>query len=188
MQFRIVLLGALLLAAGVLSYSAIPTINRTQTMTSQNIMRETLSVTGGESRLVSKNINTTSAQSANLSFNVTVTNTSGAPSLVEVQVFTRNSTSSCIGSNPSTYLIRKVVSNESWRVPIPRTGAYCFVFNNESSTYDKFVSAYARLELWSEHVTVSRGGSANMAGLGVGAFGFLVLMYGVTRKTVIPWE
>ena len=188
MRFGIVLLGALLLAAGVLSYSAIPTIHRTQTITTQDIIQENLSVTGGESRIASKNINITAAQTANLRFDVTVTNTSGSPSLLEVRVFLRNSTDSCIGSDPSAYLIRKVVSSESLSVSIPKTGAYCFIFYNESSTSDKLVSAYARLELWSERVTISRNGSANMAGLGVGAFGFLVLVYGVTRKTVIPWE
>ena len=80
------------------------------------------------------------------------------------------------------------VSNETLLVPVNSTGTYCFVFDNEDYSTSKTASVSAFLDTRSEQVVVAKDGGANMTGLGLGAFGVLVLLYGVARKTVIPWE
>jgi len=39
-----------------------------------------------------------------------------------------------------------------------------------------------------EKVLIARDGSANTVGLGLGALGLVVVIYGYSRKSIIPWE
>lgn len=185
MQFKLVLLGALLLTAGLIAYSAIPNVQRSPILTRQDIMTEQLSILAGEFRAIPRNITTASTDQNELRVNITVTGRSGELASLLFQVFPGNNSLSCPIIHPQDYL---VVSNESLAIPADKAGTYCFIFYNESDESNKTISISAILHRRSEQILVSRNGSFNMAGLGVGTLGFLVFVYGVTRKTVIPWE
>ncbi|HLE65238.1 MAG TPA: hypothetical protein VI816_03820 [Candidatus Bathyarchaeia archaeon] len=188
MQFRIVLLGVALLVVGLVSYSSIPNIHRTPVLTTQSIMGENLSIIAGSSVTVPRNITISQGKQNDLRINITVTAQSGELATLRFQVFPRNNSMSCSTTQPTSFLVSQKVSNETLLVPMNSTGTYCFIFDNEDYPTSKTASVSAFLDTRSEQVRVAKDGGANTAGLGLGAFGFLVLLYGVTRKTVIPWE
>jgi len=188
MQFRLVLLGALLLTAGLIAYSAIPNVQRSPVLTRQNIMGENLSIPANRSYVISENVLVTSSDQSKMILNLTVMGQPGELGEIGLMVFPRNDSLSCVTTRPQDFLVNQKVSNATLVVPVENAGAYCFIFDNESYVSDKTAYVSVILEKRSEQVSVSRNGSVNMAGLGVGAFGFLVFIYGVARKTVIPWE
>jgi len=188
MQFRLVLLGALLLTAGLIGYSAIPHVQRSPVLTKQDIRGGDLSIPANSSYVFYEKMAVTPGEQSRMVMNLTVMAPQGELAEIGLMVFLRNDTLSCVTTRPQTYLVNQKVSNVSLTVPVENSGNYCFVLDNESHLTDKTASTYVVLEKRSEQVLVSRNGSANMAGLGVGAFGFLVLVYGVARRTVIPWE
>ncbi len=156
-------------------------------------MREDFSVPIGESRVVTKNITATPGDQNQLKINISITAQSGAPSSMKFQVFLRETSDPCVETRSRNYLTNTYVSNQSLSLAVNSTGTYCFIFQNEPpesevSTPSKLVSVFISLERRSEQISTSKNGSANIAGLGVSAFGFLMFAYGVTRKTVIPWE
>jgi hypothetical protein len=188
MQFRLVLLGALLLTAGLIAYSAIPNVQRSPILTEQYIIEEDLSLPANRSYVIAENIAIANGERSEMILNLTVMAPQGELAEIGLMVFLRNETLSCFTTRPQTYLLNQKVSNVTLTVPVESSGSYCFILDNESHFTDKTASIYVVLEKRSEQVLVSRNGSANVAGLGVGAFGFLVFVYGVARKTVIPWE
>ncbi len=173
------------MVVGLISYSSIPNIHRTPVLTTQSIMAENLSIIAGSSVTVPRNITISQDKQNELRINITVTAQSGEPATLRFQVFPRNNSTSCSTTQPTSFLVSR---NVSLLVPMNSTGTYCFIFDNLDYPTSKtaFVSIF--LDTWSEKVLVTKDGGANTAGLGLGAFGFLVLLYGVTRKTVIPWE
>jgi hypothetical protein len=52
----------------------------------------------------------------------------------------------------------------------------------------KNIDISARVSGTAQEVLVARDGTANTAGLGLGALGLGVALYGCSRKTIIPWE
>ena len=188
MQFRLVLLGVVLLIVGLVAYSSIPNVHRTSVLTTQSIMAENLSVMAQRSEVILKNITVFQGGQNDLRINITVTAQSGELATLRFQVFPRNNSMSCSTTQPTSFLVSQEVSNETLLVPMNSTGTYCFIFDNEDYPSNKTVSVSAFLDTRSEQVLVAKDGGANTAGLGLGAFGFLVLVYGGTRKTVIPWE
>lgn len=190
MQFRLVMLGALLLTAGLIAYSAIPNVQRSPIVTTQDVMSEHFSILANSSVTLSRYVAAAGEQNKVI-MNITVTGQQGEFEKIGLMIFLRNDSFLCETTRPQSYLVNQNVSNETLIVPVENAGTYCFVFvNNPNEQYvsSKAASVSAVLEKRSEQVSVSRNGSANMAGLGVGAFGFLVFVYGVARKTVIPWE
>ncbi len=188
MQFRLVILGVALLVVGLVAYSSIPNVHRTPVLITQSIMAEDLSIKAGWSETVAKNITIFEDKQNDLRVNITVTAQSGELATLMFQVFPRNNSMSCSTTQPTSFLVSQKVSNETLLVPMNSTGTYCFIFDNEDYPTSKTASVSAFLDTRSEQVLVAKDGGANTAGLGLGAFGFLVLLYGVTRKTVIPWE
>ncbi len=193
MQLRLVSLGVLLLTVGLVAYSVIPNVQRIPILSREDVIREGFSIPMGESRIVTKNITATPGEQTQLTINISVTAQPGGLSSMKLQVFLRETSDPCVETSPKNYLTNKYVSNQSLSISVNSTGTYCFVFQNEPTenellTPRKLVSVFVSLERRSEQILVSRNGGANVAGLGVGAFGFLVFAYGVTRKTVIPWE
>ena len=188
MQFRLVLLGALLLTAGLIGYSAIPHIQRNPILTKQDVRGGDLSIPANSSYVFYEKMAVTPGEQSRMVMNLTVMAPQGELAEIGLMVFLRNDTLSCFTTRPQTYLMNQKVSNVTLTIPVENSGSYCFILDNESHLTDKTASIYVALEKRSEQVLVSRNGSANMAGLGVGAFGFLVFVYGVARKPVIPWE
>jgi hypothetical protein len=62
------------------------------------------------------------------------------------------------------------------------------VFDNQNSQTLKNIDISVRAFGTTEQVLVARDGSANTAGLGLGALGLAVALYGYSRKSIIPWE
>ncbi len=189
MQFKLVILGVVLLVVGLAAYSSIPNVHRTPVLTTQSIMaRDHLEVEAGSSETFPTNITIFQDKQNDLRVNITVTAQSGDPVLT-FHVFLRNNSMSCSTTRPTSFLVSHKFSNETLLlVPMNTTGTYCFIFDNEDYPTSKTASVSAFLDTRSEQVLVAKDGGANTAGLGLGVLGFLVLLYGVTRKTVIPWE
>ncbi len=193
MQLRLVSLGVLLLTAGLVAYLVIPSVQRIPVVAKEDVMTENFSIPMGESRVVTKNITATPSEQIQLKIRINVTAQSGGLSSMKLQVFLRETADPCVETSPRNYLMNKYVSNQSLSIAIITRGTYCVIFQNEPSmnepfTPRKLVSVFAYLERRSEQILVSKNGAANMTGLGITALGFLVFAYGITRKTVIPWE
>ncbi len=187
MQFRLVILGVALLVVGLVAYSSIPNVHRTPVLTTQSIMaEENLSIIAGSSVTVQRNITILQGKQNDLRVNITVTETqSGELATLRFQVFLPNNAMSCSTTQPRSFLVSQ---NVSLLVPMNSTGKYCFIFDNLDYPTSKTASVSVFLDTRSEKVLVTKDGGANTAGLGLGAFGVLVLLYGAARKTVIPWE
>ena len=189
MEYKLVVLGIVLLLVGLVAYSSIPNVQRTPVLTTQSILGpDAVHVMGGRSEVIAKNITVFQGKQNDLKVNVTVTTESGELGSLRFLVFPRNNSFSCTTSRPVIFLLDRAVSNETLLAPVNTTGAYCFVFDNEDYPTSKVASVIASLDTRSEKVSVTKDGGANMAGLGLGALGFLLALYGVTRKAVIPWE
>ena len=188
MQFRLVLLGALLLTAGLIGYSAIPHVQRSPIVTSQSVVSEYLKIPANGSVEMSRYVAAVDGEQNKMIMNVTVTGQPGEFEKIGLLIFLENESFSCFSTLPQNFVVNQNVSNGSLTFSVENAGTYCFIFVNNPNEQLVSASVSAVLERRSEQVSVSRNGSANMAGLGVGAFGFLVLVYGVARKTVIPWE
>ena len=173
---------------GFLAYSAVPNIHRTMVLESRIVMSpENIPIRNGS--VVIRDLSL-QASSNELETNITMIAQHGDLSPLRLQLFLRNSSASCTYSLPKVFLVNQDVANQSLTVPIQTSGSYCLVFDNDRSqlAMTKNVTAVATLHSRSEKTTTTNDGGVNMAGLGLGAFGFLVVVYGVSRKAVIPWE
>ncbi len=189
MQPKLVLLGALLLLVGLVTYTSVPNIHRTPLLTSQTVIGpESIPVPSQGSVEILRNVTVTQVNQTKLKVNITITGHPGGVSSLILQIFLKNDTRACSNTPPTSFLVNQDVSNQSFSIPMKASGSYCFVFNNENSQIAKTVSISASLLTASEEILIAKDGSVNVAGLGLGAFGFLVVLYGASRKTIIPWE
>jgi hypothetical protein len=188
LQFKLVLLGAILLTVGLLAYSLVPNTHRTPVVTLQPVEgSQILQVPASTTLENARNVTILQGQDNLLLANITITNPSGTLSSLHFQLLASNSTNPC-DSTGSKLLADRDVSNNSLTIPMTRSGAYCFVFDNVSSSTAKVVKATTIVQSSFIQVQVSNDGTANMAGVAMAAFGFLVALAGFARKTVIPWE
>ena len=188
MQFKLVLFGGILLVAGLLAYMAIPNVHTASILQTLPLPSSAIQVPPGGLVEVVQNLSLVSGRQNSLIVNLTLVSNPGQASGVLFQVFQKNQTRSCLDSRPQAYLVNQEVSNQSLRVPVSSSGPYCFVFDNEGSPAAKTVQIATSISSNYELVTVSNDGEMNIMGLGAGALGFLILVGGLLRKTVIPWE
>ena len=121
--------------------------------------------------------------------NLTVSGPNGTGSSIHFQLLNMNRSLTCSASpRAATVLIDQVVSNQSFIIPLNMTGTFCFIFDNQASQQTKAIDISSRVSGTAVKVLIARDGSANTAGLGLGALGLVVAVYGYSRKTVIPWE
>ncbi|HEY4822846.1 MAG TPA: hypothetical protein VIH83_04075, partial [Candidatus Bathyarchaeia archaeon] len=113
MQFKLVILGVVLLVVGLAAYSSIPNVHRTPVLTTQSIMAENLSIIAGSSVTVPKNITIPQGKQNELRVNITVTAQSGELATLKFQVFPRNNSMSCSTTQPTSFLVSQEVSNET---------------------------------------------------------------------------
>ncbi len=136
-----------------------------------------------------RNITASSGMNNELRVNVTVSEPGLGASSIHFELLAMNNSQSCSPSpRPPTVLVDQTVSNKSFNVPLIATGTYCFVFDNQGSQPLKNISISARAFGTTQKILIARDGSANTAGLGLGALGLVVVIYGYSRKSIIPWE
>ena len=184
-------LGLALLITGLVAYASIPSVHTTPLMRAQDVwVQGQFPVQGGSLVEQPRNVTIFPGMSNELRTNLTVIGPNGAMSSIHFQLLGMNRSSTC-SSSPQvpSILMDRIVSNQSFFVvPLNMTGTYCFVFDNQASQQVKNIDISARVSGAAVQVQVARDGSANTAGLGLGAIGLLVAVYGYSRKTIIPWE
>jgi len=136
-----------------------------------------------------RNITAFSGMNNELRVNVTVSEPGVGLSNIHFQLLAMNNTQSCYPPpHPPTVLVDQTISNKSFNIPLREAGTYCFVFDNQGPQPSKTVNISARVLGSTEKVLIARDGSANTVGLGLGALGLVVVIYGYSRKSTIPWE
>jgi hypothetical protein len=190
MQFKLVAFGIALLIIGLVAYTSIPTVHTTPIVNEQNVwVQNGIPIQADGFVGQRKNITIFPSMSNELQANVTVSAPNGGAPSIHFELLGMNNTTSCaLSSRPSAILVNQTVSNQSLNIPLNATGTYCFVFDNQGSQTLKNIDISARVSGTTEQVIVARDGSANTAGLGLGALGLAVALYGFSRKTIIPWE
>ena len=179
-----------MLIVGLVAYASIPAVHTTPVVNVQNVwVQNGFPVQAGSLVEQPKNITIFSGMKNELRANLTISEPQGVASSIHFELFGMNKSQSCSpSSRPPAVLIDQLVSNQSFNVPLNETGTYCFVFDNHSSQKLKSIDISARVSGTTELVLVARDGSANTAGLGLGALGLVVALYGYSRKNIIPWE
>ena len=178
-----------MLIVGLITYASIPSVHTTPVVNAQNLwVQNAFPVQAKSFAGQSKNITLFSGMNNELQINLTVSESNGVASAVRFELLGMNNSQSCSpSSRPPVVLIDQLVSNQSFNIPFSATGSYCFGFDNSSQTL-KNIDISARVVGTTEQIIVARDGSANTAGLGLGAVGLVVALYGCSRKSVIPWE
>ena len=184
-------IGLLMLTLGLVIYSSIPNIHNTQTISARELSGPKQEVVPG-GVVLTRPLNVTLDVGGNprMIVNVTVKPTSGEGlSQLDIRISNKANKNSCVSAEPpSDCLYEKTVSNASIEVPLNTSGSYYFVLDNTPSSQEKIVS-YAisiKLDMTGEYAT--HDGPANWLGLSLGAIGTLGVVYGLSRKTIVPWE
>ncbi|SRR5712691_519765 len=190
MQFRLVAFGLALLIIGLVTYASIPAIHTTPVVNVQNVwVQNGFPVQARTLVEQQRNITIFPNMNNELWANLTVSEPPGIASSVHFELLGMNRSQSCsLSSRPPTVLVDQLVSKRSFNIPLNVTGAYCFVFDNLNSQTVKNIDISAGVSGATEQVLVARDGSANTVGLGLGALGLAVALYGYSRKSIIPWE
>ena len=179
-----------MLIVGLVTYASIPSVHTTPLVNEQNVwVQNGFPIQASSLVEQPKNITVFSGMDNHLTVNLTVSEPRGAVSSVHFELLGMNKSQSCSPtSRPPMVLIDQFATNQSFNIPLNATGTYCFVFDNQSSPTLKNVDISARIFGTTEQVLVARDGSANTAGLGLGAVGLVVAIYGCSRRSIIPWE
>jgi len=191
MRLLHVLIGLLILTMGFAVYFFVPNIHDTQTISTRDLSGPKQEVVPG-GVVLTRPLNVTIDESGNprMVVNVTVKPRSGEGlSQLDIRISNAANKNSCvIAEPPSGCIYEKPVSNSTIEVPLKSSGSYYFVLDNTPSPEEKLVSytVSVRRDVTGEYVT--HDGPANWLGLSLGGVGTLVVVYGLTRKTIIPWE
>ena len=179
-----------MLIVGLITYASVPAMHTTPVVNEQNVWIQNGFPIQPNTRVGQpKNITVFSDMNNELRANVTVSEPDVGASAIHFEFLVMNNSKSCTPSPiPPTVLVDQTVSNRSFNIPISATGTYCFVFDNQGPQPLKNIDISARVSGTTNHVVVGRDGSANTAGLGLGAVGLAVALYGYSRKSIIPWE
>ena len=189
MQFKLVLLGAVLLALGLIAYSTIPNVHTTPILQTIPLPPSNpIQLPPGGVVEVPQNLSVVDTRQNTLLMNLTVVSSPGQSNTILFQVFRNNETRSCLDTTQRSYIFNREVTNGSFQASVRESGKYCFVFDNEASMSVKTIILETSISSNFEQVQVTNDGQMNLIGLVTGAFGFLVLVAGALRKTIIPWE
>jgi hypothetical protein len=178
------------MVVGLVAYALVPAVHTTPVVNEQKVwVQDGFPVQAGSLVEQPKSINVSSGMNNELRLNVTVSKSGAGPSSIHFELLAMNNSQSCSPSpHPPTILVDQTISNKSFNIPLNVTGTYCFVFDNQGAQPLKNINISARAVGTTQNVTIARDGTANTAGLGLGALGLVVTLYGYSRKTVIPWE
>jgi hypothetical protein len=181
--------GLALLVIGLVAYASIPTIHTTPIVNEQSVWtQEGILVQGQGLYETPRNITMFPGANNTLHVNVTQLQPTGS-SPIRFKLYELNKSQTCPATGESPVLIDRSLSDrQPFNLTLTSGGTYCFVFDNQDSQSPSSIDVSAWVSSQSDQVVVSRDGSANTAGLGLGALGLAVALYGYSRKTVIPWE
>ncbi len=191
MKFTLLLTGIVLLIIGLLGYSLIPNIHTIPVQTNRSVIdQKAISIDSFSLLETPRNVTITPGRQNELRINITVSLETGEPSSLQFKLFTKDRSENCMSvDQPSGCLINRSVSNATtFTLPMNASNTYYFGFDNTGSSSTKKVIYSASLFANSVQTIVTKDGSLNFLGLGLGAIGLLVALYGASRKTVIPWE
>jgi hypothetical protein len=176
---------------GLVTYASIPTVHTSPVFDEQNVWVENGFPIQANSRVEQpRNVSGFSGMNNEFQANVTVSEPGIGLSVIRFELLAMNNSRSCSAyPRLPTILVNQTVTNSgSFNFPLRTVGTYCFVFDNQGSQSSKTVNISARVSGNTEKVLIARDGTANNAGLGLGALGLLVVLYGYSRRTIIPWE
>lgn len=191
MRLTFVLAGIVLLTVGLLAYATIPTIHTIPVQSSQNITGPKAVPVAAYflSQTPPENVTIFPGKQNELRINITVALQTGALATIQLKLYTKDKAPYCTSPDqPTGCLINKRVSSETFIVPVNASNTYYLVFDNAGSASPKNVMFSLFLFGNSFQTIITKDGSVNFVGLGLGAIGLLVALYGASRKTVIPWE
>lgn len=189
MQFKLVVLGAFLLSGGLIAYTTIPNVHTTPILQTLPLpTSDPFQIPAGSVLEVPQNLSVVTTRHNTLLMNLTIFSAPGQSSSLLFQVFQKNETRSCPNTYERAYIFNQEVTNGSFRASIPSSGQYCFVFDNGSSIGAKTILLATAISSNFERIQVANDGEMNFVGLVAGALGFLILVAGFMKKTVIPWE
>lgn len=190
MKFSLVLSGIVLLAIGLVVYSAILTVHDVPIQTTQTLFRDReISLSSFSSAQTPENVSIVQGKNNDLVIKITVSLWTGTLSSTQLKVFTVDKFQSCMASpQPSGCLVSRTVSNSTLTIPVTASSTYYFGFDNTSSNSSKTISFSASLSVSSTDKVVARDSGWSIAGLGVATVGLFVALLGAASKTVIPWE
>ena len=179
-----------LLIVGLVTYASIPSVHTTPVTTVQNVwVQRAFPIQAGSLVEQPKNVTVFSGMDNSIWANLTVSGPQGVASSIHFELLGMNKSQSCSpSSRPPTVLVDQLVGNQSFNIPLNRTETYCFIFDNQGSQTLKSIDISVRMSGTTNQVLVARDGNANTAGLGLGAIGLTVALYGYSRKSIIPWE
>jgi hypothetical protein len=175
---------------GLVAYTSIPAVHSTPVVNEQNVwVQDGFPVQANTRVEQPRNITASPGMNNELHLNVTVSKPGAGSTSIHFQLLAMNGTQFCSSSpHTPTILIDQTISNKSFNLPLNATGTYCFVFDNQGPQPLKTINISARAFGTAQKILIARDGTANTAGLGLGALGLIVALYGYSRKTVIPWE
>jgi hypothetical protein len=191
MRLLPVIIGLLILALGSGIYLSIPNVHNTQTTSAKDLAGPKQEVVpAGVVLWRPLNITVDGRGNPRLEVNVTVKPTSGeVSSQLDIRISNEENKNSCvIAQPPSNCMYEKTVSNSSIELPLNASGSYYLVLDNTPSSQEKMVSYAIGIKSDQTGEYTTRDGFANWFGLSLGAVGSLVVIYGLSRKTIIPWE
>jgi hypothetical protein len=191
MRLLPVLIGLLILTIGSAIYLSIPNLHNTQTTLATDLAGPKQEVVPAGAVLWRPlNVTVDARGNPRLEVNVTVKPMSGEVlSQLDVRISNDANKNSCvIAQPPSNCMYEKTVSNSSIELPLNASGSYYFVLDNTPSSQEKLVSYAIGIKSEQAGAFATRDGFANWLGLSLGAVGSLTVIYGLSRKTIIPWE
>jgi len=188
-RFKLVLLGAILLSGGLIAYTTIPNVHTTPILQTLPLpTSDPFQIPAGSVLEVPQNLSVVTTRHNILMMNLTIVSAPGHFSSLLFQVFQKNETRSCSNTTQRAYIFNQEVTNGSFRASIVSSGQYCFVFDNGNSIGAKTILLATAIRSNFEQIQVANDGEMNFVGLVAGALGFLILVAGFMKKTVIPWE
>jgi len=190
MQFKLVAFGLALLVIGLVTYASIPAVHTTQIVNEQFVwVQKGVLVQGQGLYETPKNITLFPGTNNTLHVNVTQSPPIGGSSSLRFELYELNKSQTCPAAGEPTILIDRSLSDKQpFNLTLTSEGTYCFVFDNQHSQSSSSIDISAWVSSRTDKVLVARDGSANTAGLGLGALGLVVALWGYSRKSIIPWE
>lgn len=188
-----ILFGLLIITGGLATYYGVPSIQTRQTIVSRRLAGpEQITVQGGwtTQRLLNVTSPAGPTDHSRVQLNITVRPMSGDGfTQLELRLANASDPGACLfAASSSSCAYDKIVSNSSIEVALTGSRSFYIVFDNTAWAEPKVVSYSVALRQEEMVQSVTHDNLADWFGLGLGSVGSLIVLFGLTRKTVIPWD